>query len=143
MTVKELEAAFTAAAENTMQKAEALGLDSASLRAQCEKHGAAACLKRCIQRGQEIPLSRELTAAGQTGLRLEALAVESRFAELFTDEEINACPPDRSRLLQNLTPAAGGSRAAGCAGALLWRTQPGDDIVPGFSAVLAGSAASE
>ena len=40
---------------------------------------------------QEIPLSRELTAAGQTGLRLEALAVESRFAELFTDEEINAC----------------------------------------------------
>ena len=29
MTVKELEAAFTAAAENTMQKAEALGLDSA------------------------------------------------------------------------------------------------------------------
>ena len=29
-------------------------------------------------------------------------------------------------------PAAGGSRAAGCAGALLWRTQPGDDIVPGF-----------
>ena len=44
-----------------------------------------------IQRGQEIPLSRELTAAGQTGLRLEALAVESRFAELFTDEEINAC----------------------------------------------------
>ena len=65
MTVKELEAAFTAAAENTMQKAEALGLDSASLRAQCEKHGAAACLKRCIQRGQEIPLSRELTAAGQ------------------------------------------------------------------------------
>ena len=37
-----LEAAFTAAAENTMQKAEALGLDSASLRAQCEKHGAAA-----------------------------------------------------------------------------------------------------
>ena len=69
MTAKELEAAFTAAAENTMQKAEALGLDSASLRAQCEKHGAAACLKRCIQRGQEIPLSRELTAAGQTGLR--------------------------------------------------------------------------
>ena len=46
MTVKELEAAFTAAAENTMQKAEALGLDSASLRAQCEKHGAAACLNR-------------------------------------------------------------------------------------------------
>lgn len=91
MTVKELEAAFTAAAENTMQKAEALGLDSAPLRAQCEKHGAAACLKRCIQRGQEIPLSRELTAAGQTGLRLEALAVESHFAELFTDEEINAC----------------------------------------------------
>ena len=91
MTVKELEAAFTAAAENTMQKAEALGLDSASLRAQCEKHGADACLERCIQRGQEIPLSRELTAAGQTGLRLEALAVESRFAELFTDEEINAC----------------------------------------------------
>lgn len=55
MTVKELEAAFTAAAENTMQKAEALGLDSAPLRAQCEKHGAAACLKRCIQRGQEVP----------------------------------------------------------------------------------------
>ena len=27
MTVKELEAAFTAAAENTMQKAEALGLE--------------------------------------------------------------------------------------------------------------------
>ena len=55
MTVKELEAAFTAAAENTMQKAEALGLDSASLRAQCEKHGAAACLKRCIQRGPGDP----------------------------------------------------------------------------------------
>ena len=34
---------------------------------------------------------RELTAAGQTALTLEALAVESRFAELFTDEEINAC----------------------------------------------------
>ena len=91
MTVKELEAAFTAAAEASMQKAEALGLDPAGLRAQCQKHGAAACLKRCIQRGQEIPLSRELTAAGQTGLTLEALAVESRFAELFTDEEINAC----------------------------------------------------
>ena len=77
MTVKELEAAFTAAAENTMQKAEALGLDSAPLRAQCEKHGAAACLKRCIQRGQEIPLSRELTAAGQTGLWRAALPSSS------------------------------------------------------------------
>ena len=113
MTVKELEAAFTAAAENTMQKAEALGLDSASLRAQCEKHGAAACLKRCIQRGQEIPLSRELTAAGQTGLRLEALAVESRFAELFTDEEINAC---LERLIEagyyKISPLAGSSSRA-------------------------------
>ncbi len=88
MTVKELEATFTAAAETSMQKAEALGLSAAALRAQCEKHGAAACLKRCIQR---VPLSRELTAAGQTALTLEALAVESRFAELFTDEEINAC----------------------------------------------------
>lgn len=119
MTVKELEAAFTAAAENTMQKAEALGLDSASLRAQCEKHGAAACLKRCIQRGQEIPLSRELTAAGQTGLRLEALAVESRFAELFTDEEINAC---LERLIEagyykNLTPGVPWR------GAVLWRSR--------------------
>ena len=91
MTVKELEAAFTAAAETSMQKAEALGLSAAALRAQCEKHGAAACLKRCIQGGQEVPLSQELTAAGQTALTLEALAVESRFAELFTDEEINAC----------------------------------------------------
>ena len=91
MTVKELEAAFTAAAETSLQKAEALGLSAAALRAQCEKHGAAACLKRCIQRGPEVPLSRELTAAGQTALTLEALAVESRFAELFTDEEINAC----------------------------------------------------
>lgn len=91
MTVKELEAAFTAAAETSMQKAESLGLDTAALRSQCAKHGAAACLKRCLQRGQEIPLSRELTAAGQTALTLEALAVESRFAELFTDEEVNAC----------------------------------------------------
>ena len=66
MTVKELEAAFTAAAENTMQKAEALGLDSAPLRAQCEKHGAAACLKRCIQRGQEIPLSRMILLYSST-----------------------------------------------------------------------------
>ena len=40
MTVKELEALFTAAAEASMQKAEALGLDPAGLRAQCQKHGA-------------------------------------------------------------------------------------------------------
>ena len=91
MTIKELEQRFSADAETMMQKAEALGLDAGALRSQCAKHGAAACLKRCLQRGQEVPLSRELTAAGHTELTLEALAVESRYAELFTDEEINAC----------------------------------------------------
>ena len=47
MTVKELEAAFTAAAETSMQKAEALGLSAAALRAQCDK----ACLEQLVAAG--------------------------------------------------------------------------------------------
>ena len=48
-------------------------------------------LKRSLQRGQPTPLFDELVAAGRTALTLEALAVQSRFAELFTDAEADEC----------------------------------------------------
>lgn len=34
---------------------------------------------------------QELAACGHTELSLEALAVQSKFGELFTDEEVNHC----------------------------------------------------
>ena len=91
MTIKELDSRFTAAALESAAAADALGLDSRGLRALCEGHGAAAGLKRSLQRGQPTPLFDELAAAGKTALTLEALAVQSRFAELFTDAEADEC----------------------------------------------------
>ena len=91
MTIKELDSRFTAAALESAAAADALGLDSRGLRALCEGHGAAAGLKRSLQRGQPTPLFDELAAAGRTALTLEALAVQSRFAELFTDAEADEC----------------------------------------------------
>ena len=66
MTIKELDSRFTAAALESAAAADALGLDSRGLRALCEGHGAAAGLKRSLQRGQPTPLFDELTAAGRT-----------------------------------------------------------------------------
>ena len=55
MTIKELDSRFTAAALESAAAADALGLDSRGLRALCEGHGAAAGLKRSLQRGQPTP----------------------------------------------------------------------------------------
>ena len=55
MTIKELDSRFTAAALESAAAADTLGLDSRGLRALCEGHGAAAGLKRSLQRGAAHP----------------------------------------------------------------------------------------
>lgn len=87
--MKAAEPAFAAALSDRLDAAAACGVAQKRLRAQIERYGALNCAKTLLARGQISDGFDALAAAGRLDLSLEALAVEGRFAALFTDEEVN------------------------------------------------------
>jgi len=76
-----MEAKFIAAWEANREKAEKLGVRMRPL----DIKGA----KRCLSSSRLSDGFNDLAAKGLLKLSLEALAVDKRFTELFTDEEAN------------------------------------------------------
>jgi len=85
----EVEQAFAQALTARLDAAAERGVEQKRLRAQVERYGALSCAWALLGRGRVSDGFDALAAAGRLDLTLEALAVEGRFAELFTDAEVN------------------------------------------------------
>ncbi len=87
----QLEEAFQAALLKQCGEAEALGCRMTRLRGQIEQHGALATVRNLLRRRQVSDGFDRLAQLGRLDLSVEALAVQSRFGALFSDDEVNAC----------------------------------------------------
>lgn len=91
MTQEALEAQLTKTLLENCDAAEALGCRMVRMRKQIEEHGAAALIRELARRGRTSDGFDELATQGRLDLTAEAVAVQSRFGELFSDAEVNAC----------------------------------------------------
>lgn len=88
----QLEQQFEAAwRKATEQAAQLCALDAAPILAAIEKKGGASAAHETLRRGVESPLFAELCQKGHPELSMEALVTQSRFADLFSDREVNLC----------------------------------------------------
>ncbi|MCI8525255.1 MAG: hypothetical protein HFF17_04900 [Oscillospiraceae bacterium] len=95
--MKALEEAFAQALAARLDAAAACGVDQKRLRAQAARYGAVDCARALLGKGRPSDGFDALAEAGRLELTLEVLAVEDRFAPLFTDAEVNQA---LSRLLE-------------------------------------------
>lgn len=87
-----LETAFTAdLLRNLTAAAELTGVEEPRLRQQAEKLGGAKAVKDLITRGQMTRQFQPLKEKKRLDLSPEALVTKGKYAELFTDEEVNLC----------------------------------------------------
>jgi hypothetical protein len=87
-----LEQAFTDALLSQLSQAEALtGVAEPRLAEQAQKLGGPAAVRNLLSRGQQTRQFAPLKAQGRLDLSPEALVVQGKYAELFTDDEANAC----------------------------------------------------
>ena len=87
-----LETAFTAELlKNLAAAAELTGVEEARLRQQAEKLGGPKAVKELIARGQMTRQFQPLKEKKRLDLSPEALVTKGKYAELFTDEEVNLC----------------------------------------------------
>lgn len=87
--MRDLEKAFQAALTARLDAAESAGAVQKRLRAQAERRGAAGAVAELLRKGRLSEGFEALSRAGKLELSVEALAVENRFAALFTDAEVN------------------------------------------------------
>ena len=87
-----LAAAFTAALTETCRKAELLtGLRDVRFMNEIEQRGGAAAMRGLLQRHRVSPWFDALAKSGQLSASPEALTVQSKYGELFTNDEVNEC----------------------------------------------------
>lgn len=87
-----LETAFTAELlKNLAAAAELTSVEEARLRQQAEKLGGPKAVKELITRGQMTRQFQPLKEKKRLDLSPEALVTKGKYAELFTDEEVNLC----------------------------------------------------
>ena len=56
-----------------------------------EKSGGVKAVKLLLSKDQLLDSFETLKACGRLDLAVEAVVVDSKFADLFTDDEVNAC----------------------------------------------------
>ena len=87
-----LEAAFTAALLETCRKAElTTGLRDPRFVGEIEQRGGAEAMHGLLKRHRLSPWFEALAKKGQLAASPEALTVQSKYGELFTDDEVNEC----------------------------------------------------
>lgn len=90
--MKELEQRFEADLLHRCEQAKAAHLCNPDrLCQQIQTYGGVQTAQRLIRRGKVSDTFETLRQHGRLDLTLEALVVDSRYAELFTDAEVNAC----------------------------------------------------
>ncbi len=87
-----LETAFTADLLRSLSEAEQLtGVGEPRLRQQAEKLGGPKAVKELLKRGQSTRQFAPLKEKKRLDLSPEALVTKGKYAELFTDEEVDLC----------------------------------------------------
>lgn len=74
---------------NTAQ--EEYGCKSTRLLQNIEKFGSVRTVQEIIRKGRISDNFHKLQQAGRIDLTMEALVAESKYGELFTDDEVNSC----------------------------------------------------
>ena len=85
------ESRFQSELLNNYEKAAVLGVNVKRAVSAIRSRGAAAYARDLIKRGMMSDGFEELARLGKLSLSLEATAVKSEYAQLFTDDEVNAC----------------------------------------------------
>lgn len=92
MNDNKLSAAFTAALLETCRKAElATGVRDVRFMTEIEQRGGVEAMRGLLKRRRVSPWFDALAKKGQLSLSPEALATQSKYGELFTDDEVNEC----------------------------------------------------
>ena len=87
-----LETEFTAELLRVLAEAEAVtGIGEPRLRQQAEKLGCAKAVQQLLSRGQQTRQFEKLKEKKRLELTPEALVSKGKYAQLFTDEEVNLC----------------------------------------------------
>lgn len=90
--MNELEQKFDRQLRLCCERAQALtGIGPGRLLQDAERHGAAAAVRRQLQRRQVSAAFDALAKQGALEYSVEALAARGQFGALFSDEEINFC----------------------------------------------------
>lgn len=89
--MSDLEEQFTRELLGLLQRAEQAGVSDSSLCRAVEKNGGAKALKYRFARNQASLGLEDLARVGKLSLSPEALAVQPKYASLFTDDEVNFC----------------------------------------------------
>ena len=92
MNEKQLAAAFTAALQAACRKAaEETGVEDVRFVKEMEQRGGAEALRGLWKRRRLSPWFDALAARGRLELSPEAIAIQSKYGALFTDDEVNVC----------------------------------------------------
>lgn len=87
-----LEMEFTEELLARLSQAETLtGVAEPRLVAQAQKDGGPRAIKQLLSRGQNTRQFLPLKEKKRLDLSLEALVIQGKYAELFTDEEVDQC----------------------------------------------------
>lgn len=87
-----LETEFTAELLRVLAEAEKVtGIGEPRLRQQAEKLGGAKAVQQLLSRGQQTRQFEKLKEQKRLELTPEALASKGKYAQLFTDDEVNLC----------------------------------------------------
>lgn len=87
-----LEETFTRELLDCLKKAQEItGVEETRLQQQCEKSGGPQAVKELLRRGQTTRQFSALQGKKRLELSPEALVTKGKYAELFTDDEVNTC----------------------------------------------------
>ena len=87
-----LSAAFTAALLETCRKAElTTGLRDVRFMGEIEQRGGVEAMRGLLKRHRVSPWFEALAKKDQLSASPEALVTQSKYGELFTDDEVNEC----------------------------------------------------
>ena len=87
-----LEISFTSDLMRSLQEAEAVtGVSEVRLKKAAEETGGAQAVRQMLDRGQTTRQFLPLKQKGRLELSVEALVIRGKYAELFSDEQVNSC----------------------------------------------------
>lgn len=90
--MKNIENTFTAELLWALTEAQKLtGVEETRLRQQAEKFGGSKAVTQMIDRRQQTRQFQPLKKMNRLDLTVEALVIQGKYGDLFSDEQVNAC----------------------------------------------------